>query len=180
MPRTKWPLALLALLIVAVCSWGQQEKTLVIGKPLLDASGAVDLFKISDAVWAREAKYGFRALSNPERVFFCVWNLEAEVNNGGFSQYFDKSAGDYAAETPGALKTIGAAGMADLFERAMAVFGAAGLPADREKRLEAIETLPESALERWEELDATFIKLPSPEAELRAFVEAHRSEFYAP
>lgn len=97
----------------------------MIGKPLLDASGAVDLFKISEAVWAREAKHGFRALSNPERVFFCVWSLEAEVNNGGFSRFFYNSAGDYAAETPGALKTIGAAGMADLVERAMAVFGAA-------------------------------------------------------
>ena len=180
MPETKWPLALLALLIVAACSRGQQEKTLVIGKPLLDASGAVDLFKISEAVWAREAKHGFRALSNPERVFLCVWDLEAEVNNGGFSQFFDNSAGDYAAETPGALKTIGAAGMADLVERAMAVFGAAGPPTDREKRFEAIEALPESEKERWEELDAAFIKLPSPEAGLRAFVEAHRSEFYAP
>jgi Domain of unknown function (DUF4375) len=180
MPGTKWPLALLVLLIVAGCSRSQQEGTLVIGKPLLGESGAVDLFQVSEAVWAREAKHGFRALSNPERVFLCVWNLEAEVNNGGFSQFFDNSAGDYAAETPGALRTIGAAGMADLVERAMAAFGAAGPPADREKRSEAIEALPESEKERWEELDAAFINLPSPEAELRAFVEAHRSEFYAP
>jgi hypothetical protein len=169
-----------ALLIVAVCSQSQQERTLMVGKPLLDKSGAVDLFKVSEAVWAREAKHGFRALSNPERVFLCVWNLEAEVNNGGFSQFFDNSASDYAAETPAALKTIGATGMAALVERAMAAFGAAGPPANHEKRLEAIEALPESEKEKWEELDAAFINLSSPEAELRAFVEAHRSEFYAP
>jgi hypothetical protein len=70
--------------------------------------------------------------------------------------------------------------MADLVEKAMAVFGALGPPANHEKRLEAIEALPESEKEKWEELDAAFINLSSPEAELRAFVEAHRSEFYAP
>src|SRR6185295_11604327 len=109
----KCPLALVALLIVAGCSRNQQEGTLVTGKLLLGESGEVDLFNVSEAVSAREAKHGFRALSNPERVFLCVWNLEAEVNNGGFSQFFDNSAGDYAAETPGALRTIGAAAMAD-------------------------------------------------------------------
>jgi hypothetical protein len=180
MPGTKWPLALLVLLIVAGCSGNQKEGTLVIGKPLLGESGAVDLFKVSEAVWAREAKYGFRALSNPERVFLCIWNLKAEVNNGGFSQFFDNSAGDHAAETPDALRMIGAAEMADLVERALAVFGASAPPANQEERLEAIEALPESEKEKWEELDAAFINLSSPEAELRAFVEVNRSEFYAP
>jgi len=152
----------------------------VTGKPLLGESGAVDLFKVSEAVWAREARYGFGGLSDPERVFLCVWNLEAEVNNGGFSQFFDNSAGDHAAATPEALRRIGATGMADLVERAMAVFGASGPPADREERLEAMEDLPESEMEKWEDLEAAFSNLASPEAELRAFVEAHRSEFYAP
>lgn len=152
----------------------------MIGKPLLGESEAVDLFKVSEAVWAREAEHGFHTLSNSERVFLCVWNLEAEVNNGGFSQFFDNSAGDYAAETPGALRTIGASGMAELVEKAMAVFGTAGPPADREKRWEAMEALPEPEKERWQELDDAFVQLPSPENELRAFVEAHRSEFYAP
>lgn len=152
----------------------------MIGKPLLHESKTVDLFKVSEAVWAREAKHGFRALSHPEQVFLCVWNLEAEVNNGGFSQFFDNSAGNYAAETPDALRLIGAAEMADLVTRAMAVFGASGPPADRDERLEAMEALPESEKETWEELDDAFVNLSSPEAELRAFVEAHRSEFYAP
>ena len=34
------------------------------------------------------AKFSWSELSEPERAFVAVWELEAEVNNGGFSQYF--------------------------------------------------------------------------------------------
>jgi hypothetical protein len=33
-------------------------------------------------------------MSEAERVFICIWQLEAEVNNGGFTQYFTNSSGD--------------------------------------------------------------------------------------
>ena len=55
-------------------------------------------------MWAREAAVGVKALSPGERVFLYVWNLEAEVNNGGFEQFYLNSAGDNAIETPVALR----------------------------------------------------------------------------
>lgn len=140
----------------------------------------IDLFEVSEAVWAREREHGYAGLTGPERVFLCVWNLEAEVNNGGFGQYFDNSAGDHAAATPAALRSLGADEMAELVERAMALFGPAGPPADREARWAAMESLPDGIREEWSELDDLFCSLALPEAELRAFVEAHRPEFYAP
>jgi len=49
----------------------------------------------------------FSELSPSERVFILIWDLEAEVNNGGFNQFFFNSAGDRASATPAALRAIG-------------------------------------------------------------------------
>jgi hypothetical protein len=38
---------------------------------------------------------GFEALSEKEQAIYTMWWLEAEVNNGGFHQYFWNSAGDH-------------------------------------------------------------------------------------
>jgi hypothetical protein len=176
--RTLLGAALMSLALVG-CEPRGQRGIPVTGRPLLSASEAIDLFRVSEAVRAREAKHGFRALSDAERVFLCVWNLEAEINNGGFAQFFDNSAGDHATETPAALRRVGATEMAALVERAMTPFGPSGPPADRDERWKAIAALPESARESWSDLDGAFYELPSAEAGLREFVAAHRADFYA-
>ena len=33
-------------------------------------------------------EYGFDVLTEPEKVLATIWLLEAEVNNGGFDQFF--------------------------------------------------------------------------------------------
>ena len=42
-----------------------------------------------------------------QEVTSLIEDLEAEINNGGFHQYFYNSAGDNTAETIQALETIG-------------------------------------------------------------------------
>lgn len=37
-----------------------------------------------------------------------MWELEAEVNNGGFIRFYSNSTGDRARETAAALRAIGA------------------------------------------------------------------------
>ena len=150
------------LLVLLGCTTGGESGGIVTGKPLFGEGEAIDLFKVSEAVWAREAKHGYAGLSEPERVFLWVWGLEAEVNNGGFSQFFENSAGDYAQATPAALRQVGAPEMAALVERAMEPFGPSGPPADREERWKSMESLPESVREDWGELDDAFYALPSP------------------
>ena len=177
-------LRLLHVLVLAAsvsCSTpGGNAGGVVTGTPLLADGAAVDLFKVSEAVWAREAKHGFDGLTEPEKAFLRVWNLEAEVNNGGFAQYFENSAGDYAVGTPDALRSVGAPEMAALAERAMQPFGASGPAADRDARTRAIQALPASARELWNQLDDEFYKLASPEDGLRALVEKNRPAFIAP
>jgi uncharacterized protein DUF4375 len=175
-----WYLKPLIIFLFLGCSPSKEGGAPVTGKPLLPEGVDIDLFKVSEAVWARESKYGFGELSEPERTFLCVWNLEAEVNNGGFDQFFVNSAGDYARETPGALRVVGATEMASIVERAMTPFGEGGPPRDRDKRLKAMESISKKAEKAWGKLDEAFSELASPEDGLRAFVESHRREFYAP
>ena len=77
---------------------------------------------MSDLVFSREAAVGYQRLTPPERVVFCLDGLEREVNNGGFAQFLENSAGDHALETIEALRTLGAPRVAGLVAEAVAVF----------------------------------------------------------
>ena len=170
---------LLVFLVVAGCSGAGGAPTTK--KPLLSAGTELDLIRISEAVWAREATVGVKALSPAERVFLCVWNLEAEVNNGGFEQFFINSAGDNALETPAALREIGATQAAAIAEEANHLFGPSGPPADRDARTQALESLGKAATDALDALDVRFFKYPDNlEDLLRQFVGRHREQFYEP
>jgi hypothetical protein len=179
MTNHRWPIAML-LTVVVSCSTPARDSGAVTGAPLLADGTSIDLYQVSEAVWARVAKHGISGLTEPEGVFLRVWNLEGEVNNGGFAQYFENSAGDYAAGTPDALRSVGATEMAALIEQAMQPFGPSGPPADRNARAKAIDALPASARELWSQLDDQFYKLASPEDGLRALVDKNRAAFIAP
>lgn len=90
------------------------------------------LISVSERLWPI-ANRRFSDLSRPERVFILVWELEAEVNNGGFSQFYFNSAADRARDTAAALRTIGAERTASIVDRANASFPG-GPPADRSAR----------------------------------------------
>lgn len=54
----------------------------------------------------------------PWRIFWLI----TEVNNGGMDQYFHNSSGDFALETVGDLRLIGAPETAELVERGCKLF----------------------------------------------------------
>lgn len=72
-------------------------------------------------------------LSKEERIFYVVQQLEIEVNNGGFSQFFFNSSGDFANELYDAFMAVGAAKTAEICKRATEAFGKP-MPSDRTKR----------------------------------------------
>jgi hypothetical protein len=169
----------LALVLSAGCrdDGGAQ----LITKPLLQTGTEIDLIRISEAVWAREAAVGVKALSPAERVFLYVWNLEAEVNNGGFEQFYLNSAGDNAIDTPAALREIGATAAAAIVEAANSVFSSPGPPSDRDARTKALERLGTPATDALNALDARFYEYPDNlAAMLTTFVERNREQFYEP
>jgi hypothetical protein len=70
-----------------------------------------------DADLAREVGYyvlrkmervPFASLSHPERVIACLTELEMEVSNGGFDQYYWNSPGEHARAAVAALRELGA------------------------------------------------------------------------
>lgn len=63
------------------------------------------------------------------------------MNNGGFSQFFFNSSGDFSHETLDALKVIKAERTAILLEKAIAEFPNAKVPKDTAERRELMEKI---------------------------------------
>ncbi len=97
-------------------------------------------------------------LSNLQKCFYFNQNLEREINNGGFSQYFFNSSGDYALETIESLNLIGANKTAKILEKAIAQFPESKVPIDKVLREEILEQIEEKANIVWEQLDDEFVK----------------------
>lgn len=102
----------------------------------------------------------FSSLSERDQILVTIWGLEAEVNNGGFDQYYFNGAGDRAWFAPKALRSIGAHHMASIAERANALFGEDGPPVDPNERLSALFRITENNAETWEHLDREFYAYP--------------------
>jgi hypothetical protein len=56
------------------------------------------------------------------QAIYMISQLEAEVNNGGYNQFYFNSSGQFAKALPDALKLVGATKFADLTERANNTF----------------------------------------------------------
>lgn len=118
-------------------------------------------------------------LSEPQSTFYLNQNLEREVNNGGFNQYFINSGGDFAHETVDSLKAIGAHKTAKILQGAIGLFPDSRVPTNREERIKLVlQILPDSSDPVWEELDKSFFKYEEDLNRLNIdFVRKNRDEF---
>ncbi|QYF95239.1 DMP19 family protein [Massilia sp. PAMC28688] len=103
-------------------------------------------------------EHGAAALLPDELVGVGVWLLEAEVNNGGFGQYYFNSAGELAIQTVPALRAIGAERTARLLEEANSEFPKAMPPVDRTMRQEKLDEISECT--RFYVLEKEFYEAP--------------------
>jgi hypothetical protein len=130
------------------------------------------LFSLVDDIQRRENERGLASLTSREQVFFLVWSLEAEVNNGGFNQFFFNSAGDYASETIEALRTIGAERTASLTKQACDVFGSTFPSPIRTERQDQVAAPSESQNATLWQLDKAFFAYPDNLSKLLALYMA--------
>src|SRR5688572_23032802 len=136
---------------------------------------------MSNLVYAREAKLGFEALTEPEKVVFCLDKLEQEVNNGGFEQYFRNSSGDNAVVTPAALRTLGASQVASIVEKALELFPNRQPSRIRDEREAQMASWGAEHQKVLEQLDKAFLAYPERLAQLeRAYVRKHEQLFAFP
>lgn len=131
-----------------------------------------DLWNISDrntfvvalSGWlARKCQYGtdLAALTPAEKTVYIVDSFQAEVNNGGFSQYLYNSSGALAADLPAALSAIGAARTAALYQRAFAYLPPE-LPADDVQRGDILDAcISEEAAQVFDACDTQFYGTPN-------------------
>ena len=105
-----------------------------------------------------KTQYGedMSALSEAERIFYITQTLEMEVNNGGFSQFFYNSSGNFSNELVGAFTAIGANATAAICRKAISAFGR-DIPVDRDEREEMLDELESDEFnEILEECDKAF------------------------
>jgi len=97
---------------------------------------------------------------NNEEIAGLVSLLEAEVNNGGFDQFFFNSSGDKTAEIMKALQLIGALTTADNVKRAGAKIPGGMPPKEWAKRQDLLvdEVSPEA--DAFQEMDREFYSGP--------------------
>jgi hypothetical protein len=135
------------------------------------------LIKISEHPTTQFWKLDFNQLTLPEQVFRCIWELESEVNNGGFEQYYMNSSGDTAFAVEGALKRIGAHKCAKIVHCANDLFPRGEPPRDQRERQNLWSSICEESMEQLDELDQEFFQYPDDLSSLLYdYVMNHREE----
>jgi hypothetical protein len=105
-----------------------------------------------------EIKKGYKSLSPIGKILYNVYWVEAEVNNGGFNQYFYNSSGDHAMDAIESLDRIGAAQTRELLQSAINNFPNSNVPSDREERIRVLSSIdPNNML--FDNLDDRFYNL---------------------
>jgi hypothetical protein len=123
-------------------------------------------------------KVDFDAQSFPQKVFSAIWSVEDEVNNGGFSQYFQNWSSETAGFVAEAFETIGAPRTAEICRRAIGIAFPEGLPSDPEAISSAASDFSEEIGEKLYALDQEFYQYPHDLTGLLfAYVSKHPEEF---
>ncbi|WP_448137994.1 DMP19 family protein [Sphingobacterium siyangense] len=80
-----------------------------------------NLFRKLSAAYDKEYEIVL-SWNKSRQAIYMISRLEAEVNNGGYNQFYFNSSGQFATALPEALKLVGATKFADLVERANSTF----------------------------------------------------------
>ena len=136
------------------------------------------LIELSSSTKTKVYKEDFASQSFPQKVFSAIWEVEAEVNNGGFSQYFFNNSRASAWFVALALVHVGAPKTANICERAIAVAFPSGLPEDLYSIRSAANNFPKNIQGKLYALDKEFYAYPHDLADLLfAYVKLNPDEF---
>lgn len=135
-----------------------------------------------------KSNYGeeMNKLNSSQRALVIVENLEREINNGGFHQFYWNSSGDFAHETVKVLYEIGANKTAEIVKKANSEFPNGIVPTDRDERGEILYSISEESKSRWNELDFKFygpnentgeMEIENLSSLLIEFIKSNKSDF---
>ena len=141
---------------------------------LNDSIIALDNYICERCQWGQN----LRNLNKEQKIFYFNQELECEVNNGGFAQYFLNSSGNYAHDTVKSLESIGANHTANILQLAINEFPDKTVPSNREIRQKVLMDMPQKANEIWNNLDENFFQYKDDLNSLNMdFVKRNKSSF---
>jgi hypothetical protein len=120
------------------------------------AAGLLALYGLEDfqeRIWDLEEKRGPEALTVPQRLYNAVFRLDAEVNNGGFSQCFFNSSGDTWRDAIAGLEAMKSEDRLALMRQAVAMFGKEGPSEDRTLRQDQLAKIERTSEGAFKALD---------------------------
>lgn len=130
------------------------------------------ILAIHQAFDQKNAREGEDALSVEERIVVAIEALQAEVNNGGFQQFFVNSSKEFAPIMVAALTRVGCPQRAEITQRAIDALHLSGVS------VEAIDAAM-TDVEDEEELDKCdelyFASSEDTDAQLFAFIKANKN-----
>jgi hypothetical protein len=153
-------------------SWGNDKVKEGAAQALGIAAGVNDAYGFVIEIYRRR---GAKGLTEPQLYYLTLSWLDAEVRNGGFSQYYFNSSGELATHAVKAARSVGAAEITAIIEKANTLFGRNGPDADRDRRMDQLSKIDLKALE---ELDTRYYKCAERLSEiLPRFVASHPEAF---
>ena len=136
------------------------------------------LIQLSDSDRTSVWKKPFATQSTPQKVFTAIWEVEAEVNNGGFSQYFENSSCETAHFVVEALEKVGAPLTAGICRRAIATAFPTGLPTDPRLIRSSAAQFSDETSDSLNALTTEFFTYPNNLTDLLfQYVSEHPDEF---
>jgi hypothetical protein len=151
-------------------SWGNEKIKEGAAIALMNAVGVMDAYGFAWDVYQRA---GVEGLTEPQLYYLTLSWLDAEVRNGGFSQYYFNSSGELASFAVKAASAVGAAKLSDIIERANSLFGIDGPHPNRDQRMDQLSKIDLEALEA---LDSPYYKCPEKLNELLPAYAARNSQ----
>jgi Domain of unknown function (DUF4375) len=132
-------------------SWGAAEATAVL-------HGVEDAYDhVARRVFERDAEGQvhdrFDKLTHPQQVYWVCFEVDAQVCNGGFEQFFFNPSGKYSRLAPQALAEVGAANRSSLMLKALEILGPQQVEAAEQVYLNIMEPEVRSRLS---ELDTQY------------------------
>jgi hypothetical protein len=97
-------------------------------------------------------------LTRQEKTIEYIEELEREVNNGGFSQFFFNTSGNYTNGVIQALKDVGSTKFLKIVESAISQFPNSEVPKDRQQRQVLLANIEIKANPVWDKLNNEFYK----------------------
>ena len=128
-----------------------------IEKILKTETGQAAIMKI-DEILSKEFYTDPSKLSEQEKNIVYIEEMEREVNNGGFNQFFFNTSGDYTNELINSLKEIKSKIFLKIVEEAIMEFPGGIVPSNSDERQKILEEIQERSENKWEKLTQDFFK----------------------